>query len=136
MLKTVIDTNVFLESLSTTSPYHKIFQELLKGNITLCISNEIFLEYEEILAGIFGPEILNLFINFILQSQSVEFILPSFRFYLIDTDPDDNKFVDAAISANADFIITSDHHFNKLKACTFPRVNVTAPAEFIENYIL
>ena len=39
-------------------------------------------------------------------------------------DPDDNKFVDCAVSANADYIVTNDRHFNVLKGIYFPQVNV------------
>jgi predicted nucleic acid-binding protein len=43
---------------------------------------------------------------------------------LIKTDPDDNKFVDCAISANAKFIVTNDKHFNILQKIEFPKVSV------------
>ena len=35
-----------------------------------------------------------------------------FRFHLIIGDADDDKFADCAIAAEADFIITEDHHFD------------------------
>ena len=35
-----------------------------------------------------------------------------------------NKFVDCAIVANADFIVSEDSHFNVLKSIPFPRVIV------------
>jgi predicted nucleic acid-binding protein len=34
-LKLVIDTNVFVESIPQTSPYHRIFTALLTGEIQL-----------------------------------------------------------------------------------------------------
>jgi predicted nucleic acid-binding protein len=51
---------------------------------------------------------------------------------LITIDPDDNKFVDCAIAANADFIVTDDKHFNVLKNVAFPSVKVINAAEFLE----
>jgi len=41
---------------------------------------------------------------------------PRFRFEFIKADADDNKFVDCAIIANADYIVSDDTHFNELKA--------------------
>lgn len=49
---------------------------------------------------------------------------PHFRFHLIGTDEDDNKFVDCAIAAGACYIVTEDHHFNVLRKIEFPVVNV------------
>ncbi|MCL2073843.1 MAG: PIN domain-containing protein [Marinilabiliaceae bacterium] len=34
------------------------------------------------------------------------------------------KFVDCALNAGADFIVTNDHHFNILKSLNFPHVKV------------
>ena len=36
----------------------------------------------------------------------------------------DKKFVDCAISANADYIVTNDKHFNVLKKMDFPKINI------------
>lgn len=43
------------------------------------------------------------------------------------------KFVDCAISANADYIVTEDSHFNRLKQITFPRLMVLTLDEFNES---
>jgi predicted nucleic acid-binding protein len=50
---------------------------------------------------------------------------------LITVDPDDNKFVDCAIAANAHFICTEDKHFNILANVPFPTVSVISTQEFI-----
>ena len=34
---------------------------------------------------------------------------------LINADPDDNKFFDIAVAANADYLVTNDAHFNMVK---------------------
>ena len=39
-------------------------------------------------------------------------------------NPDDNKFIDCAVSANANFIVTHDKHFNVLSDVDFPKVEV------------
>ncbi|MBC8180569.1 PIN domain-containing protein [candidate division KSB1 bacterium] len=49
------------------------------------------------------------------------------------TDEDDNKFVDCAISSNADFIVTNDRHFNILKNIEFPKVNVINVDDFLNK---
>ncbi len=54
-----------------------------------------------------------------------------FRFNLIETDKDDNKFVDCAIAANASFIVSEDSHFRILKDIPFPQVNVIRLSQFM-----
>jgi predicted nucleic acid-binding protein len=59
---------------------------------------------------------------------------------LITADTDDNKFVDCAFAANADYIITNDSHFNVLKTIDFPSIPTLRLEEFktllIETKIL
>ena len=48
---------------------------------------------------------------------------PHFRFGLIEQDPDDNKFVDCAIIAGADYIVSEDAHFRIFLTLSFFRQN-------------
>ena len=54
-----------------------------------------------------------------------------FHFHLIEQDKDDNKFVDCAIAANAQYIVSEDSHFKHLKNIPFPAVNVIRLREFM-----
>ena len=48
-----------------------------------------------------------------------------FHFHLLsDIDKDDNKFVDCAIAASADYIVTEDNHFNRLKSLPYPKLKI------------
>lgn len=58
---------------------------------------------------------------------------PQFRFNLITADPDDNKFVDCAIIAQADYIFTNDRHFEEVKECPFPKTNVVSLRTFSDS---
>ena len=48
-MKVVLDTNVLLVSISQRSRLHWIFDALLKGRYTLCVTTEILAEYAEII---------------------------------------------------------------------------------------
>jgi putative PIN family toxin of toxin-antitoxin system len=132
----VIDTNVFVESLSKTSPYHAIFQNLTQGSFFVCVSTSIRLEYEEVIYALHRKENADRLMGFLNISPFVILVEPTYRFNLISIDPDDNKFVDCAIVANADHVVTSDHHFDVLKYVGFPKVHVIHPEEFIKQYLL
>lgn len=56
---------------------------------------------------------------------------PSFHFHMIQSDPDDNKFVDCAIASNAVCIVSNDHHFDEVKQTDFPKVNVLTLLDFM-----
>ena len=56
-----------------------------------------------------------------------------YRFGLIEQDPDDNKFVDCAIIAGADYIVSEDAHFRILADIPFPSVAVIRLDEFIKD---
>ena len=53
-LRSVIDTNILIVSISDRSPYHWIYDGLLKGLYSLLISTQIALEYEEVIGQKMG----------------------------------------------------------------------------------
>ena len=132
MERIVLDTNSLIQCISRRSPYHKIWESFLNGTHTLCVSNEILEEYEEVLERNISHRFAVLVINVIINNPYTVFITPFYHFDLIQQDKDDNKFVDCAVSANAKFIVTEDHHFNILKAIEFPKVDIIGLDDFIK----
>jgi len=55
------------------------------------------------------------------------------HFGLLSTDIDDNKFVDCAIAADAEYIVTNDKDFNPLRDISWPKVEIIKIAEFIKQ---
>ena len=133
-MQVVIDTNVFINTIGIKSPYRWLFDEIISNRLHLCISNEIFFEYWEILEQQTNNTVADNIANFLVTIPSVKLITPFLRWNLIVTDSDDDKFVDCAISAGAECIITHDTHFNILKNIPFPSVKVFTPEEFKEVY--
>jgi len=56
-LKVILDTNILLVSISSKSKYHWIFSNLLNNKYELYVSNEILLEYEEIISSKYDKEV-------------------------------------------------------------------------------
>ena len=56
-LKVILDTNILLVSISSKSKYHWIFSNLLNNKYELYVSNEILLEYEEIISSKYNKEV-------------------------------------------------------------------------------
>jgi putative PIN family toxin of toxin-antitoxin system len=129
----VIDTNVLLAIIPTKSSYHYVYQALLDNEIEIAVSTEILFEYEEQLKVRYASTLsVDEEIDKFLKNKNIRFYQPNYKWNFITADPDDNKFVDCAIAANADYIITNDAHFNILKNIAFPRVNTLTLQQFIQ----
>ena len=130
MRQVVIDTNCLIQIISLHSPYRGIWNAFLAGKFQLCISNEILEEYQEIIEQQTTARIAENVILLILNRRNVNFVDPHFRLGLITEDPDDNKFVDCAVAADAEYIVTNDSHFNILKEIDWPIILILTIQEF------
>lgn len=133
MRAVVLDTNCLLQIISRNSPYFSVWRAFDEGKYFLCVSSEIINEYQEIVGRLTNPFVAENVIEFILNSPFCLRFDPQYHFNLISQDPDDNKFVDCAIIANADYIVTEDSHFNVLEAIPFPKVNVVTLEAFLKD---
>ena len=131
-MRIVLDTNSLIQSISPKSVYHDVWLSVLTGRNTLCVSNEILEEYAEILNRLAGKKTADLVLNTIIECKNVVFLTPYYHFNLITADPDDNKFVDCAIQANARYIVTNDHHYDVLRQIEFPKVGIIKLIDFIQ----
>jgi uncharacterized protein len=130
-MKVVIDTNIWIMSLSKRSPYHSIIEAFDNEQFIVQVSNEILFEYSEKLIEKYGRDTAEAFLNSIDEANNVEFIEPYYRWHLIEADEDDNKYVDCAFSGNALFIVSEDRHFNILKEIDFPKIDVMKIDDFM-----
>ena len=131
MRRIVLDTNCLLQSLPSKSQYHKIWTDVLCGNISLCVNTEILDEYEEILSQKINPEVANNVVEAIARLHTTVYQEIFVHFGLIHDDEDDNKFVDCAIASAAEFIVTNDNHYNVLKRTPWPDINVLNIKDFL-----
>ncbi len=112
------------------SPYHQIWTDFLEGNLEICVSPEILLEYEEIISEKISSRMAAILMEALTNRQNLVRTTPTWRFNLITQDPDDNKFVDCAICGMAEYIVSNARHFDVLKSIDFPMVTVRSIQEF------
>lgn len=112
MQKIVIDTNVFVSALIQRSfPYHIVVEVFSNDEIQLCLSDELFQEYFNVL----NRRKFSRFPDFITNAQTllvdIEKIAvkysPTIRLKIIK-DTDDNKLLELAETCQADFLITGN----------------------------
>lgn len=126
----VLDTNVLLVSISTRSSSNWVFQQLVEGGYTLSVTSDILDEYTEIIEQHMGADFAQAVVDLLVDLPNLNQINKYYFWQLIEADPDDNKFVDCAIAANADYIVSEDRHFRALKNIDFPKVEVLTIEEF------
>lgn len=130
-MKIVLDTNCLIMSLSPKSRYRIIWKAFLEERFDLCVSNEIMAEYEEVISRNINSAVANLALSIISNASNVKYINPHFNFWMVEADIDDNKFTDCAVAAQADYIVTEDHHFKSAMKVDFPKVIIIGINQFM-----
>jgi len=133
----VIDTNIVISApLSKESNPAKIFELLLVEEIENYTSEEIIKEIK----GVFKrKKIKNKLsqdkINFIIENfrKFSKIIRPSIKLNIIKKDLFDNKILECAETAKADFIISGDMHLRGL--INYKNIRILSPKGFLEIYL-
>ncbi len=128
-MKIVLDTNVLMSGMFFSGPPHEILKLWRDGQIELLISDAIFEEYQRVglvLAKKYPGIDISSFLNLIQR-----------RAILIDTlveicnicaDSDDDKFLECAVNAKCNMIVSGDKHL--LAVSGFQSIQVLSPREF------
>lgn len=132
MSRIVLDTNVLISGTFWSGDSAKILRLVEKGEITLITSSEIIAEYNRIL---YCDEIKAKVDLHDKKAQAVQkitqlaiFVEPFEKLHIVKDDPDDNKFIEAAVEGNAEYIVSKDNHLLKLK--NYKNVKIVTPEEF------
>jgi uncharacterized protein len=137
-MRVCVDTNVMLNALARNSPFVPLFQALISGKLELAVSTAILFEYEEIAqrqgGAPFAERIMRMIALVASVHQTICFVQPSFEFNIIGNDVDDNKFVNCAIVAHADYLITGDEHFSALANAGY-KPQPISPLSFILQFL-
>ncbi len=128
-MQVVLDTNCFVSCIGKKSPYRNVFDAFLNQQYLLSISTEILLEYEEVFLNKWGIEVTNNLLARLLRATNITFSEVYFDFNL-SVDADDNKFINAYVATNADYLVTNDSHILSLKNNPFPTLNILTLQEF------
>ncbi len=134
MRRAVIDTNCLLASLNRNSPFHRLYELFVSEAFKWILSNEILTEYEEILAQYYSAATAQRVTEILINAPNTSFQEAYYKWQLVEADPDDNKYVDVAIAANADYLVTNDRHFEALRQLEFPRVPIISLQEFLGTF--
>lgn len=132
MSKLAVDTNVLLSSFIGTGPPRLVLNRIRDGVDLLCVSPPILEEYIMVLqrAGIAEGLLASLFSLF-QDTDHVVLVHPSRHVDMIREDPSDNMFLECAIEAGADYLISGDQHLKRLKS--FQGIEIITPREYLRR---
>jgi len=129
----VLDTNVLVAGLLTPhGPPGRVIDLILNGDLTPCFDDRILAEYREVLSRPkFGldPDQIEAVLDYI-EGEGLHFIAKPLDISL--PDPDDRAFLEMAVAAEAECLITGNpRHF---PAKSRYGLRVIGPREFIEQW--
>lgn len=133
-MKIVLDTNVLVAGLlSPFGPCGDIVRMVSSGNLTLCVDARVLSEYHGVLKRPkfqFDADRVASILDYIEHSS---WAVSSAPLSASLPDPDDEPFLEIAISANADYLVTGN-------AVHFPPelrqgVKVVSPSDFLKRVV-
>jgi len=131
-VKIVCDTNVLVSGILFGGHARQILLLVSRGKLTNFISDEILLEAKDVLSRPkfkLSPQQLIAIIA--LFRDTFELVYPVQHHKVVQSDPDDDRILDAALEAQAEVIVSGDKHL--LDIGLWRGIRVLSPAEFIKE---
>jgi uncharacterized protein len=127
--KIVIDTNIYISAVFWGGKPRELVDLGRSGQISIFTSLEIEQEILRKLKTKFrlsDEESAQILLDF---STFTNLVKISRKLTVIDDDPDDNKFIECALSSMSEFIVSGDKHLLKLE--NYNGIRILKAAEFL-----
>ena len=132
IIRVVLDTNVILSSILFRGDLALIYAEWISGTIVPIVSRETFEELTRALAypkfRLTKEEIASILTRELLPYLEVVEI--SGKISGTSRDPHDDKFIECAVSAKADYIVSGDGDLQELKE--YQGIRIISPRELLK----
>jgi uncharacterized protein len=135
-LKLVLDTNVWVSALLWGGKPAEIIKLAEQGKVTVFVSEEIVAEISQVLAY---PKIKKIWQALGMRREALmEQVLKNSKFVkvtnkvkVICEHPADDRFLECASAANADFVVSGDKHL--LKVGAYGKTRILSVNDFLEH---
>ena len=128
----VCDTNILVSGVLFGGNARKIIRAASQGLVVNYISTAILREFEDVLKRPkFGLQPEQVVAITALVRDTFEMDEPDFDLKVIPNDPDDDRILEAAIEAQAKYIISGDKHL--LKLGRWEDVGIVTAAAFVRD---
>ncbi len=132
-MRAVLDTNVLISAVISTGTPHDVLAAGFEGEYQIVVSVATLTEFRETLLKY--PD------RFHMDEEDVqtevetvryfaEFVDPEEDIEAVEDDPDDDKFLEAALAGNVDYLVSGDKHLLDLDS--FRGIEIITPREFLD----
>lgn len=128
MKRVILDTNIIISS-ALGGALVLVLEKWNEGKFTVIVTTDVVSEYFEVLNRPkfkLTQETIDKITRYIYQFS--EFVVPEEQIRFIEDDPKDDKFLEAAIAGQVDFIVSGDNHLLALKE--FRSIPIVSGREF------
>jgi len=132
MRRVVCDTNVLVSGLLWKGNKFQVLRLASEGKVELCVSREILAE----LARVLHYPRLEKFVGneerlLLMLARFSTVVEPREHVFVIQDDPSDDKILECALAAKADYLVSGDKHLLKLKK--FYKTRIVTARKFLER---
>ena len=127
----VLDTNVILSAILFGGKPRQILEMALHGSIQIYLSEPLVEELSSVLRRPkfhYNAEAVQIIISELIGIA--KWVEPAQQISIIDEDPDDNRVLECAKEAKAQFLITGDNHLLNIKE--YSGIRIINPGRFLE----
>ena len=133
-MKAVLDTNVLISAVISTGTSHEVLVEGFEGSYTVIVSPETIQEFEDTLLKY--PDKFGMSQEEVKKERDTveyfaEFVTPETEIDVVEEDESENMFLEAAVSADAEYVVSGDPHL--LEIGDYRGIEILPPDEFLER---
>ena len=130
-MKIVLDTNVLVSGIFWGGTPFRILEHWMSDDIEIIATPDILNEYVRVISfvGKKQAELRTQWIDLLTTNMT---IIEKQISLAISRDPDDDKFLECAVSGDVDFIVSGDDDLLTLKS--IHAIPIIKPSDFISKY--
>ena len=133
-MRAVLDTNVLISGVIATGVPHKLLVKGFEREYQVVVSVETLTEFRETLLKY--PERFQMSEYEVQQEVELvryysEFVDPQEDITAVEADPDDDKFLEAAVAGGVDYVVSGDGHLLGLDS--FRGIDIVEPRTFYDR---
>lgn len=134
MIRAVLDTNVLISGVIATGVPHDLLVRGFQDDYRIVASRETLAEFRETLLKYpdkFGMNESEVDREVATVRYFADFVEPDISISAVDPDPDDDKFLEAAVAGDVAFLVSGDTHLLDLES--YRGVSIVDPRTFLDH---
>ena len=133
-MRAVLDTNVLISGVIATGVPHELLLRGFDHEYQIVVSVETLTEFRDTLLKY--PDRFQMSESEVQQEVETiryfaEFVDPEEKITAVEPDPDDDKFLEAAVAGDVDYLVSGDGHLLDIES--FRGIDIVEPRTFYEH---